>query len=76
MDAQPVVLVCLDELNHLIDRLHGKVLTQHILVGQHSVSSSDRQREEAALKNMQTALARMRALRQAMMVEEPPGYLH
>ena len=76
MDAQTAVLVGLDELNHIIDRLHGRVLTQRIRVTQHPVLSSDRQREEGALKNMQTALTRMRALREAMMVEEPTGYLH
>ena len=76
MDAETVVLVGLDELNHIIDRLHGRVLTQRLRVTQHSVLSSDRRREEGALKNMQTALTRMRALREAMMVEEPTGYLH
>ena len=74
MDAQTAILVGLDELNHIIDRLHGRVLTQRIRVRQQP--SSDRQREEGALKNMQTALTRMRALREAMVVEEPTGYLH
>jgi hypothetical protein len=76
MDAQTAVLVGLDELNHIIDRLHGRLLTQRIRVGQHSALSCDRQREETALKNIQAALTRMRALREAMIVEEPTRYLH
>ena len=76
MDAQTAVLVGLDELNHIIDRLHGRVLTQRIRVRQQPALSSDRQREEGALKNLQTALTRMRALREAMVIEEPTGYLH
>ena len=47
------------------------MLSQRIRVRQ---QPADRQREEAALKNMQTALTRMRTLREAMMVEEPTGY--
>ena len=34
MDAQTAVLVGLDELNNIIDRLHGRVLTQRIRVRQ------------------------------------------
>jgi hypothetical protein len=74
--AQTAVLVGLDELNNIIDRLHGRVLTQRIRVRQQPALSSDHQRGEGALKNMQTALTRMRALRAAMVVDQPTGYLH
>ena len=76
MDTQTTVRVGFDELNHIIDRLHGRLLTQRIRVIQEPALSSDRQREEQALKNMQTALNKMRALREAMMIEAPTGFLH
>ena len=76
MDTQTAVRVGLDELNHIIDRLHGRVLAQRIRVIQQPALSSDRQREEQALKNIQTALNKMRALREAMMIEAPTGFLH
>ena len=76
MDTQTTVRVGLDELNHIIDRLHGRVLTQRIRVIQQPALSSDRQREERALKNIETALNKMRALREAMMIEAPTGFLH
>jgi len=63
MDTQTTVRVGFDELNHIIDRLHGRLLTQRIRVIQEPALSSDRQREEQALKNIQTALNKMRALR-------------
>ena len=74
MDIHTTVLVGLDELNHIIDRLHGRVLTQQALMKRLQVP--DVEREEEALKNMQTALNKMRAPRRAMMVDEPTGYLH
>jgi|RhiMethySRZTD1v2_1073278.scaffolds.fasta_scaffold2196241_1 hypothetical protein len=76
MDTQTTVRVGFDELNHIIDRLHGRLLTQRIRVIQEPALSSDRQREEQALKNIQTALNKMRALREAMMIEAPTGFLH
>ena len=76
MDAQTAVLVGLDELNNIIDRLHGRVLSQQARITRHPVSSLDRQRGEQALKNMQTALNRMRALREAMKIGAPTGFLH
>ena len=76
MDTQTTVRVGPDELNHIIDRLHGRLLTQRIRVIQEPALSSDRQREEQALKNIQTALNKMRALREAMMIEAPTGFLH
>ena len=76
MDTQTTVRVGFDELNHIIDRLHGRLPTQRIRVIQEPALSSDRQREEQALKNIQTALNKMRALREAMMIEAPTGFLH
>jgi hypothetical protein len=74
MDAQTEVRVSLDELNHIIDRLHGRVLTQQARMKRPALH--DRKRQEQAIKNMLSALAKMRSLRAAMMVDRPTGYLH
>lgn len=74
MDAQTEVRVSLDELNHIIDRLHGRVLTQQARMKRRALQ--DRERQEQTLKNMLSALAKMRSLRAAMIVDRPMGYLH
>ena len=77
MDAQTAALVGLDELNQIIDRLCGRLLIQRARLQLNADAPSDREDDERVIKNIQTALHKMRALRDAMMVERPvTNYLH
>lgn len=77
MDTQKAVLVGLDELNQIIDRLYGRLLVQRAQLRLNAGTSSERESDQQVIKNIQTALIKMRALRDAMMVEKTPTrYLH
>ena len=77
MDAQTAALVGLDELDQIIDRLYGRLLIQRTRLRLNASPVSGREDDERIIKNIQTALLKMRALRDAMMVEKAPTkYLH
>ena len=77
MDAQAAARVGLDELDQIIERLYGRLLIQRARLRLNSDSRSGREDDERIIKNIQTALNKMRALRDAMRTEKPPTkYLH
>ena len=77
MDAQTAALVGLDELDQIIDRLHRRLLLQRARLRLNAGAVSDREDDERVIKNIQTALDKMRALRDAMRMEcSPSKYLH
>ena len=77
MDAQTAARVGVDELNQIIDRLHGRLLIQRARLRLNTDAPSNSEDDERVIKNIQTALQKMRALRDAMMVERPAtNYLH
>ena len=77
MDAQTAALVGLDELDQIIDRLYRRLLLQRARLRLNAGAVSDREDDERVIKNIQTALDKMRALRDEMMVERPAtNYLH
>jgi hypothetical protein len=77
MDAQTAARVGLDELNQIIDRLNGRLLIQRARLRLNTDAPSNSEDDERVIKNIQTALQKMRALRDAMMVERPAtNYLH
>ena len=71
MDAQTAGRVGLDELDQIIERLYGRLLIQRARLRLNSDSRSGREDDERIIKNIQTALQKMRALRGAMMVGKP-----
>ena len=68
---------CLDELDQIIDRLNGRLLIQRARLRLSTAAQSGREDDDRVIRNIQTALHKMRALRDAMMVDQAPTkYLH
>ena len=77
MDAQTAARVGLDELDQIIDRLNGRLLIQRARLRLNADAVSGREHDERIMRNIQTALNKMRALRDAMRMEHSPSkYLH
>ena len=77
MDAQTAARVGLDELNQIIDRLYGRLLIQRTRLRLNADAVSGCEDDERIMRNIHTALNKMRALRDAMMVDKAPTkYLH
>ena len=77
MDAQTAARVGLDELDQIIDRLYGRLLIQPARLRLNTDASFGRENDERIITNIQMALHKMRALRDAMRTEKPPTkYLH
>jgi hypothetical protein len=77
MDTQATARIGLDELDQIIDRLYGRLLIQRARLRLSADASIDREDDERIIKNIQTALHKLRALRDAMRAEKPPTkYLH
>jgi hypothetical protein len=69
-------VVSFDQLEMAIVKLEGRIAVQRIRVACLSKASPERPREQQALNSLSGALYKLRTIRDAILVEEPAGFLH